>query len=467
MLEPTEHARRGAQYAALTDLFRWLGVSPAWLRLAERIETDLQPLWTLRQPLEEYNQLKVLAALQEQDLTPVALAGSTGYGYGDVGREGLEAAYARVFGAEAALVRPQIASGTHALKAALFGLLRPGDTLISATGAPYDTLQTVIGVRPAGRKDSGKVHAAGPQADIPHAAGAEGTLRQWGIDYVEVPLTAAHHIDVEALLQAMRGRRGVVLLQRSRGYSLRPSLSMAELEPALRAVAAHGEGRFRTVVDNCYGEFVEGREPPEAGADLAVGSLIKNPGGGLAPSGGYVVGKRDLVEQVAASVTAPGLGLEVGATYGWLLPVFQGLFLAPTLVGQALRGAMFAAALWEHLGFSVSPRPQEERTDLVQCIVLGEPRRLQQFCQAIQRAGVVDSRARPTAWDMPGYADQVIMAAGGFISGSSSELSADAPMRPPYAVFLQGGLVYPQIKLGNLLAAQEIVGEPPRRERLS
>ncbi len=414
--------------------------SELWDR-ADRLEKSdvVQAAWGRAESVREQNQLRVIRLLQEQALSEVDLAGTTGYGYDDRGREALEAIYAAVFGGEAALVRPQIASGTHALAACLFGLLRPGDKLLAVAGKPYDTLETVIGVR----------------------GNAPGTLVELGIDYAEVPLTQDGQCDLPAVKSALRDRAiRVALLQRSRGYSWRSSIDVESLGGIIAAVKEERPDVI-CLVDNCYGEFTEAKEPGHVGADVIAGSLIKNPGGGLAPYGGYVVGRESLVERVAARLIAPGIGREVGATAGWLRQAVQGLFLAPHVTAEALKGAVFGAAWFESLGFAVSPLPGGGRTDIIQAVRLGSAERLVAFCRGIQEAAILDAMASPQPAPMPGYTEKVVMAAGGFVHGSSIELSADGPLREPYVVYLQGGLVYEQIKLAVLLASDEIfrVGE--------
>ncbi|MGE5575684.1 MAG: aminotransferase class I/II-fold pyridoxal phosphate-dependent enzyme [Syntrophothermus sp.] len=412
------------------------GIPPELLELGRRVEAETAPFVERQETIKAQNQLKVLSALQGVGLGEHHFAGTTGYGYGDSGREALEQAYAVIFGAEAALVRPQIASGTHAIAACLYGVLRPGDRLVAATGKPYDTLEEVIGVK----------------------GNSPGSLRDLGVDYLEVPLTTEGKVDRERLLEALEPPTRMVAFQRSRGYSWRPSLSVEELGSLFRSVK---ERRPDLVcfVDNCYGEFVELAEPTQVGADLLAGSLIKNPGGGLAPTGGYIVGKKNLVEQAANRLLAPGIGSRVGATLDLLRPLFQGLFLAPHVVGEALAGAIFTAGIFAALGFEVSPTAGEQRVDLIQAIRFGAPEPLIAFCRGLQRGAVVDAHVVPYPAPMPGYADEVIMAGSGFVQGSSIELSADAPIRPPYIGYLQGGLAREQVKLGVLLAGARLISE--------
>lgn len=382
----------------------------------------------------DINQIKVLKAMQENGLSDIHLQGSTGYGYGDIGRDTLEKIYAYVFKSEAALVRLQIVSGTHALAAAFLGNLQRGEELISATGRPYDTLHKVIGLHDE-----------------------YGSLRQQGIDYQEVPLTAEGRIDIARVLEKVTERTRLVCFQRSGGYAWRPSLSIAELEEAIRTLKAI-HPHIICLVDNCYGEFVEAREPIEAGADIIAGSLIKNPGGGLALTGGYVAGRKDLISKAAIRLTAPGIGSAVGASLDFNRGALQGLFMAPHTVGEAVKGAHLAARFFELLGYPVLPGWQELRTDIIQGIRLGSPERMRAFCRGLQKACPLDARAVPEPELLPGYEHEVIMAGGTFVQGSSIELSADGPIRPPYDIFLQGGLTLSHVKIGLMLAAQEIRG---------
>jgi len=395
--------------------------------LVNECEKELNELLQETDRTAEYNQLKVLTAMQENRLSDAHFAATTGYGYNDLGRDVLEAIYASIFRAEAALVRPQMVSGTHALAAALFGNLRPGDTLLYVTGAPYDTLHAVIGIRPAA-----------------------GSLAEYGVKYQQV------EFDYDEITKALQSTKvKMAAIQRSKGYAWRPSYTIAEIRKLIahiRTVSPH----TLIMVDNCYGEFVEEEEPIEAGADMAVGSLIKNPGGGLAPVGGYIAGTRECIEGAAARLTAPGLGAEVGPTLGLTSQLLQGLFLAPQVVGGSVRGAVLAANVFEKLGFSTLPRYNDKRTDIVQAIRLGSPEAVLAFCRGIQRAAPVDSFVTPEAAPMPGYDHEVVMAAGAFVQGSSIELSADAPLREPYNVFLQGGLTRYHSKIGVMYAVTEI-----------
>lgn len=417
-------------------LHRDFGFDRDLLALAEEVERRVAPHVEAARARGERNAVRVLAAFRRAAPPSHVLAGTTGYGYDDLGREALDQIYADVFGAEAALVRPQFVSGTHALATGLFGLLGPGDRLV-ALGEPYDTIRTVIGT-----------------GDPP----ARGTLRALGVAYEVIPLAD----DGSPELSQLRARltrsypgRTVVLLQRSRGYAWRRSLSIEDLARTIAAIRELCPDAV-VFVDNCYGEFVEEREPPMVGADLCGGSLIKNPGGGIAPTGGYLAGRRDLIESAAERLTAPGLGSHVGPTLGLARTLLQGLFLAPLVVSQAVAGAIFLACYFEHLGFAVAPRFNEPRSDIIQAIKLGSREAVIAFCGGIQAASPIDSQAHPEPWDMPGYPDQVIMAAGTFVQGASIELSADAPMRAPFAVYVQGGLLAAQVKLAALTAAQEL-----------
>ena len=380
----------------------------------------------------ENNQLKVLRAFQQNRVTDFHLNGSTGYGYGDDGRDKLEKVYATVFKAEKALVRAQIVSGTHAISLGLFGNLQNGDELIAATGRPYDTLLKVIGNH-----------------------NEDGSLRQYGIIYREIPLLKQDKIDLAQICNSITPKTKMIIFQRSKGYQWRTSFRIADLAQAIKTV----KDRFPEVicmVDNCYGEFVEAQEPIEAGADLIAGSLIKNPGGGLALTGGYLAGKEELINKAALRLTAPGIDLEVGASLNFNRPAYQGLFIAPLIVGEALQGAVLAAKYFEMLDYPVLPEYDEVRTDIIQAISLGSRELMLAFCHGLQKACPLDAYVKPEAALLPGYADEVVMAGGTFIQGSSIELSADGPIRPPYNIFLQGGLSLGQIKIGLLLAAEEM-----------
>ena len=387
--------------------------------------------------IAEQNGRKVLEAFIDCRVSESHFAGSTGYGYGDRGRETLDACFARALGAEDALVRHNFVSGTHALATALFGVLRPGDTMLACTGKPYDTLDEVIGL--------------GKETD-------EGSLRDFGVRYRQVDLLPDGTPDLAGIRAALASPVKMAYIQRSRGYSLRPSLSTAAIETVCRAVKEVSPDTV-VMVDNCYGEFVETREPTQAGADLMAGSLIKNAGGGMADTGGYIAGRHDLVELAACRLTTPGMGREVGATLGQTRNMFRGLYFAPHVTGQALKTAVFAAALFEELGYRATPPCDEARADIIETIELGDPEALKAFCWGIQHGSPVDSFVRPEPWDMPGYDSPVIMAAGAFTLGASIELSADAPLRPPYAVWMQGGLTFETGKAGIMLAAQTLADE--------
>lgn len=403
------------------------------LEYARRAEQKAASAFAVIEENEQFNGMKVLKAFIDNGISAAHLCGTTGYGYGDIGRDALDRVFAQALGAEDALVRHSFVSGTHALTVGLFGLLRPGDVLLSLTGKPYDTLEEVIGIRDNGRN--------------------EGSLRDFGVQYAQVELVDGK-IDIKAATEAATGAK-VAYIQRSRGYSLRPSLSVAEIGGVIKAVK-QANPDIIVMVDNCYGEFVEQIEPVAFGADLMVGSLIKNPGGGIARTGGYLAGRHDVVERCACRLTTPGTGREVGCSLDELRSMYMGLFMAPTTVAAALKTAVFAAALFEEMGFETFPKPNDVRHDIIQAIALKTPEALVAFCEGIQSGSPIDSMAAPEPWDMPGYDSQVIMAAGAFTLGASIELSADAPMREPFAVWLQGGLTYPTGKAGILLAADRM-----------
>lgn len=408
------------------------GLSEEIVALGERIEKECQEEFRRIDRIAEKNAMKVIAAMRKNRLQEAHFQPSSGYGYNDLGRETLEKVYADVFHTEAALVRPQITCGTHALSTALFASVRPGDEILSPVGKPYDTLEEVIGIRPS-----------------------KGSLAEWGVTYREVALKEDGSFDYDAIASAVNPRTRLAEIQRSKGYLARKSFSPEEIGELIRFLKSL-KSDIIVMVDNCYGEFVCETEPSDFGADLTVGSLIKNPGGGLAESGGYVAGRKDLVEECAFRLTAPGLGAEVGANLGQLKTMFQGLFFAPTVTAAAVRTAVFAAHLYEALGFRTFPAAGEERTDIVEAVSLESPERLKAFCKGIQQASPVDSFVTPEPWDMPGYEDPVIMAAGTFVSGASIELSADGPLRPPYNVYFQGGLTYPHGKYGILSSADAL-----------
>ena len=416
----------------LTGMYEQLGISEKVLKFARETEAALKERFEEIDGVAEYNQLKVIKAMQEARVSDIHFAGTTGYGYNDLGRDTLEEVYARAFHGEDALVRPQLISGTHALTVALSGNLRPGDEILSPVGKPYDTLEEVIGIR-----DS------------------VGSLKEFGITYSQVDLLPDGSFDFEGIRKAINERTKLVEIQRSKGYATRPTLSVARIGELISFIKSIKPDVI-CMVDNCYGEFVETLEPTDVGADMIVGSLIKNPGGGLAPIGGYIVGRKDCIERAAYRLTAPGLGKEVGASLGVSQSLYQGLFLAATVVAGALKGAVFAANLYEKLGFGVVPNGSESRHDIIQAITFGTPEGVIRFCEGIQAAAPVDSFVTPEPWAMPGYDSDVIMAAGAFIQGASIELSADAPIKPPYAVYFQGGLTWYHAKLGILMSLQKL-----------
>ena len=416
----------------LTGMYEQLGISEKVLKFARETEAALKERFEEIDGVAEYNQLKVIKAMQEARVSDIHFAGTTGYGYNDLGRDTLEEVYARAFHGEDALVRPQLISGTHALTVALSGNLRPGDEILSPVGKPYDTLEEVIGIR-----DS------------------VGSLKEFGITYSQVDLLPDGSFDFEGIRKAINERTKLVEIQRSKGYATRPTLSVARIGELISFIKSIKPDVI-CMVHNCYGEFVETLEPTDVGADMIVGSLIKNPGGGLAPIGGYIVGRKDCIERAAYRLTAPGLGKEVGASLGVSQSLYQGLFLAPTVVAGALKGAVFAANLYEKLGFGVVPNGSESRHDIIQAITFGTPEGVIRFCEGIQAAAPVDSFVTPEPWAMPGYDSDVIMAAGAFIQGASIELSADAPIKPPYAVYFQGGLTWYHAKLGILMSLQKL-----------
>jgi cystathionine beta-lyase family protein involved in aluminum resistance len=405
------------------------GIDEAVIKLTQSVEDEIGDVFRNIDAVKEFNQYKVIAAMQEHGLSDAHFSGTTGYGYDDRGREILEAVYASVFRAEDALVRHQITTGTQAIALCLYGNLRPGDELLSVTGKPYDTLEEVIGIRGEGA----------------------GSLKDFGIGYRQLDLLEDGSIDYNGIKEAVTGATKMVLIQRSRGYDWRNALKTSEIKKAVETIKAIN-GSIIVMVDNCYGEFTWTQEPIEAGADLAAGSLIKNPGGGLAPAGGYIAGKKEYVQNAAYRLTAPGIGRKVGPTLGNNRLMFQGLFLAPHIVSESLKGAVFTAAVMRRLGFDTSPEPDQARNDIIQAIRFNDPESMIAFCQGIQKGSPVDSFVTPEPWDMPGYDSPVIMAAGAFIQGSSIELSADAPLKPPYTAYMQGGLVYEHVKLGVMIA---------------
>ena len=415
------------------QMYNKLGISKAVYDLGEEILTSLKERFEGIDKVAEYNQNKVLLAMQKNKVDASCMQSSTGYGYDDVGREKLEKVYADIFNTESALVRPQITCGTHALTVALSANLLPGDELLSPVGKPYDTLEEVIGIRKS-----------------------TCSLKEYGVSYRQVDLLEDGSFDYENIKKAINEKTKLVTIQRSKGYQTRPTFSVEQIGELIKFVKSIKPSLI-VMVDNCYGEFVETIEPSDVGADMVVGSLIKNPGGGLAPIGGYICGKEELINRCAYRLTAPGLGQEVGATLGVLPKFYQGLFLAPTVTAGALKGAIFAANIYEKLGFKAVPNSTESRHDIIQAVELKSAEAMCAFCKGIQSAAPVDSYVTPIPWAMPGYDSEVIMAAGAFVQGSSIELSADGPIREPYAVYFQGGLTFYHAKLGILMSLQELV----------
>ena len=420
---------------SLKEMYLSAGIDQDVYDFCDRIQKGLKDRFEKIDQTAEYNQMKVIRAMEKQRVSAECFESSTGYGYDDLGREKLEAVYADVFGTEAALVRPQITCGTHALTLALSAILRPGDELLTPVGKPYDTLEGVIGI-----KD-----------DNP-----PGSLKEFGISYRQVELLEDGTFDYEAIKNAINERTKLVEIQRSKGYLTRPTFSVKQIGELIHFIKEIKPDVI-CMVDNCYGEFVERIEPSDVGADMVVGSLIKNPGGGLAPIGGYIVGTKECVENAAYRLTSPGLGKEVGATLGVNPAFYQGFFLAPTVVAGALKGAIFAANIYETLGFDVSPNGSESRHDIIQAVTFHVPEGVIEFCKGIQAAAPVDSFVEPEPWAMPGYDSEVIMAAGAFVQGSSIELSADGPIKPPYTVYFQGGLTWAHAKFGILMSLQKLV----------
>ena len=417
----------------ITNMYQSMGISKEVYEFGNEILAGLKERFDVIDEIAEYNQMKVLNAMQECKVSDIHFAATTGYGYNDLGRDTLEEVYAKVFHTEDALVRPQIVSGTHALALALSSQLRPGDELLSPVGKPYDTLEEVIGIRES-----------------------VGSLAEYGITYRQVDLLEDGSFDWDNIRKAINEKTKMVTIQRSKGYQTRPTLSVARIAELIKFVKEIKPDLI-CMVDNCYGEFVETIEPTDVGADMCVGSLIKNPGGGLAPTGGYIAGKKECIERAAARLTSPGLGKEVGASLGVISSFYQGFFLAPTVTASALKGAIFAANVYEKLGFGVVPNGTESRHDIIQAITFGTPEGVIEFCRGIQAAAPVDSFVVPEPWAMPGYDSDVIMAAGAFVQGSSIELSADAPIKPPYAVYFQGGLTWNHAKFGILMSLQKLV----------
>jgi cystathionine beta-lyase family protein involved in aluminum resistance len=415
------------------NMYMKMGIAPELVTLTNEIEDSLKERFAVIDEVAEYNQLKVLNAMQKNRVSEMHFHGSSGYGYNDDGRDTLEQIYADVFGAEAALVRPQITCGTHALYTALASQLRPGDELLSPVGLPYDTLQEVIGIRES-----------------------NGSLAEYGITYAQVDLLPDGEFDYDGIKAAINEKTKMATIQRSKGYASRPTLSVERIGQLVAFIKSIKPDVI-CMVDNCYGEFTEIIEPTEVGADMIVGSLIKNPGGGLAPCGGYIAGRKDCIDRAAFRLCSPGLGKEVGANLGVNQAFYQGFFLAPTVTAGALKSAIFAAALYERLGFTVYPASATSRHDIIQAVCLEKPEALIAFCKGIQAAAPVDSYVTPEPWDMPGYNEPVIMAAGAFVQGSSIELSADGPLRPPYNVYFQGGLTWYHGRFGIVMSAQKLL----------
>ena len=413
-------------------MYKKLGIKPEILELSEKVEKEIKEEFEKVEKIEEINTLKVLAACQKYNLSDMHFGTTTGYGYGDVGRDTIEKIFAEVLGAEDALVRNQFISGTHALTVALFAMLRPNDTMLSINGKPYDTLDEVIGITPN-----------------------NSSLKSYGIKYEQIDLIGNDFDTAKIIERVKQGNIKLICMQRSRGYALRDSLSLENIKNIIEEIRKVNK-EIIIMVDNCYGEFVDTIEPCSLGADIIVGSLIKNLGGGIAPNGAYIAGKKELVKLAAERLTAPGLGKEVGPSLGINRSLIQGLFSAPQVVASSIKTAIFASRMLEKLGYEVSPKYNEKRSDIVQTISFGNPDKLIKFCQGIQKGSPVDSNSIPEPWDMPGYTDKVIMAAGTFTQGSSIELSCDAPIREPYTAFMQGGLTYRYGKLGVLRAISEI-----------
>lgn len=414
-------------------LTKELKIAPAVLDLTDAAESEIKEEFTLLDDIMSFNQYKVLSAFQKNRISDTHFAWNTGYGYDDAGREALERVYADIFKTEAALVRPIIVNGTHALTLTLTGILRPGDELIYCTGSPYDTLEEVIGIRGEGR----------------------GSLREFGVSYKQVELTPDGNIDFPALKNAISANTRMVTVQRATGYGWRKAITVEQIEEWATFIHEINPN-IVCMVDNCYGEFLDVREPAEAGVDVLAGSLIKNPGGGLALTGGYIAGRQDLIDSIAWRMTSPGIGGECGLMFGQTRTMFQGLFLAPRTVNGAVKGAALCAKVFEKLGYDVCPKAGEKRSDIIEAVKLGSPEAVVAFCEGIQSAAPIDAYVKPIPWDMPGYDDPVVMAAGAFVQGSSIELSADAPVREPYIVYFQGGLTYEHSKFGVIKALQAL-----------
>lgn len=419
---------------SINDFYISKGITEQVLSLSKEVSISIEPVFKRIESIRELNQMRVLSALQQVRLSDSHFGGSTGYGYDDVGRDRIEQAYAIIFGGEAAFVRGQISSGTQAIAMALFGVLRPGDTMLSVTGQPYDTLMQTIGIQ----GDNGM-----------------GSLIEFGVKYEQVDFDANGDINYSAIRSALNVKTKVVFIQKSKGYTNRKALMISDIEKIVSTVRSTGSNAV-ILVDNCYGEFVETKEPCHVGADLCAGSLIKNPGGGVCLTGGYLVGRADLIEKAASRLTAPGVGSHIGPTLGFNRMIAHGLFMAPHIVAEAIKGAVFAAELFQRTGFDASPKSNDDRGDIVQTVTFNAPGPLVQFCQSIQESSPVDSFVKPEPWDMPGYDHPVIMAAGAFVQGASIELSCDAPMKPPYIAYMQGGLVFEHVKYASMIAASKM-----------
>lgn len=417
-------------------LVREFGISEKVLGLVERAENKISKRLERLEDIKAYNQYRVLDVFRKCRISDRHFSWNTGYGYDDAGREALEQVYAGVFGTESAIVRPLIVNGTHALTLTLTGILRPGDEIVYCTGGPYDTLEEVIGIRGEGR----------------------GSLKDFGISYRQVELLPDGSIDLEGVKNAIGPHTRMMCVQRSTGYGWRKAITIPQIEEWVRAVKSVNPDII-CMADNCYGEFLDIKEPTHVGVDVMAGSLIKNPGGGIALSGGYIVGREDLIEQISYRMTSPGIGKECGLMFGQTRSMLQGFFMAPSVVCGAVKGAMLCAAAFEELGFAVCPSSGEERSDIIQAVRLGSPEAVIAFCRGIQSAAPIDSYVVPEPWDMPGYSDPVIMAAGAFVQGSSIELSADAPIREPYIVYFQGGITYEHSKFGVIKALQALWDE--------
>ena len=413
-------------------LKEYYGLDDETFELSNEVMEDIKEQFDKIKEIREYNQYKVLRAMQRANLSDNHFNWTTGYGYNDIGREKIEEIYADVFGAEDALVRPIIVNGTHALSLCIQGIVRPGDEILSITEKPYDTLQGVIGIREE-----------------------KGSLKEFGVTYQDVDFLPDGNIDLETVKKKINERTKLVMIQRCKGYSWRKSLSIDDIKEAIEVVKSVNKDLI-VMVDNCYGEFLDTKEPTEVGADIMAGSLIKNPGGGLALTGGYIAGRKDLVEMISYRLTTPGIGKECGLTFGTTRNVLQGFFMAPYITSQAVMGAIYCARMFEKLGYEVLPKYNDLRSDIIQVVRLKNAEEVIAFCQGVQAAAPVDSYVKPEPWAMPGYEDEVIMAAGAFIQGSSIELSADAPIRPPYNVYFQGGLTFDHSKMGTLKAVEYI-----------